>query len=120
MVAQTRVSILGSKEGVPIIEFTKAGDIEMVQTLVQEGTSVNTLGNDGGGPLHIAVKDKQFHMVRGLLELKADINLKDRDEKTVLYQVLNEAKPDLDLARFLVSKGARKDGIPQDKLERLK
>mgnify|MGYP000076617436 CR=1 FL=1 len=94
-------------EGVPVIEYTKAGDDEVLSELVKKGASLDELHN-GKAPLHEAVEIKYIYMVETILDLGGEVDIKDGDEKTALQLVMASSNPAVSIARMLIERGAEK------------
>jgi ankyrin repeat protein len=67
----------------PLLHFAaRIGTENTIRNLVQSGSDVNLMGNDGSTPLHIAAVKGRLDMVRLLLELGANPNLENVSGET--------------------------------------
>lgn len=64
-----------SYEGLPLHLATQEGDIERMQTLLEQDMDVNSLNDKNDAPIHIAAKIRNPAVLRLLLEHHADMNL---------------------------------------------
>ena len=100
-------------------------DSEMVRFLVANGANPNTA--DGGQKwtaLHFAARDQKLPIVQTLLDAGSVVDAEDSFGNTPLWRCVMEAKPDLELVRLLIGKGAnprkknRQGASPRDIAER--
>ncbi len=67
-----------------LLEVAKSGNIQKVNSLINEGASVNATDQNGQTPLHLAAKNGHEEVVKALLNKGANVNAKDNDEQTPL------------------------------------
>ena len=107
IITQSQYNHRGNQEGVPINEFTRAGDLSMLKALVADGAKINELHNKEA-PIHIASKIRYTYMIDGVIELGGDVDLKNGDGKTALQLAMSNNPPVLDIAKSLINHGADK------------
>src|SRR5580658_1692232 len=82
-----------------------AADLERVKYLLgKPGVDINSKGDDGETPLHLAVANGDTEMIGVLLDKKANINLQDADGYTPL--ALAAARNKTKVIKLLASRGA--------------
>ena len=70
----------------PIVTAAYEGDIRRLRKLLKKGVwSVNSTRDDGASPLYMACRHDQHHMIKPLLEARADIDLPSHNGLTPLY-----------------------------------
>jgi len=84
--------------------FSKMGNSEVVNSLIQVGTDPNIQNEKGKTPLHHAAKMGKIDVLKVLLVAGADPNIKDEKGKTPLYYAA--AKGDADTVGLLLEAGA--------------
>lgn len=68
-----------------LLQAVRSGNITMIRDLVSKGVDINDCNNDfKATALHIGVLKGQYEVVAALLELNADINIKDKKGQTAL------------------------------------
>lgn len=88
-----------------ISQAARSGRPEVLAALLKHGFKVNSLDSSGNAPLHWAVGMHRQRTLRQLIELKADINIRNKpDGITPLMQAVHVI--DADIARRLVEAGA--------------
>jgi hypothetical protein len=88
------------------------GEWEVFEALVEAGAPVDTIGFDGGNPLHRAAHHDRPDMVRLLLDRGSDISLQNRWGRTPLH-VAARRGCDLVVA-LLLSRGADPDATTKE------
>ncbi|UYV68874.1 hypothetical protein LAZ67_6001398 [Cordylochernes scorpioides] len=76
--------------------------LDVAEFLISEGAEVNTQTESGNTPLIIAATKGNLRIVECLVNAKANIEMSNKDGKTAL----NLAVYHLDIAKFLIAKGA--------------
>ena len=61
-----------------LLKAVREGQLQQVQSLIQQGAEVNVRGLDGSSPLLLATADNQVEIARALIEAGADVNQKNR------------------------------------------
>ena len=81
-------------------------DIEIVQMLLDMGPNLEARDNEGGRPLHRAIRDNGYSIVisKLLISSGADVNAKDDDGWTPLHFAVDNNS--LEIAKLLISSGA--------------
>lgn len=86
-----------------LIEITKKGNSDSIKSIVSAGAEINYISNDGT-PLIIAAKYGKLKTLNTLLDLGADPNLKDYQERTPLGEAVAGRK--IECIISLIHKGA--------------
>jgi ankyrin repeat protein len=81
------------------------GNIDKVQTLLEEGANINAKDEDGFAALHYATLEGHPDIVEILLENGADVNAKTKNGRTVLQFV--ESEGSTGIVQLLKDAGAR-------------
>ena len=68
-------NIYNSSGETPLFLYTKLGNLEAVNVLLNYGADCNIQNNDGNSPLHIAINTNNENLIDLLLENKANPNL---------------------------------------------
>ena len=69
--------------GVPLLYAANYGHVEFARMLLKRGAGINENDNVGGKtPLHCAVEGMKIQVVRLLLEHGADVNVRDKQDRT--------------------------------------
>ncbi|MFT4327658.1 MAG: ankyrin repeat domain-containing protein [Wolbachia pipientis] len=113
----------------PLHLAIKAGRLDILKLLLDRGANINAKDKDGKTPLDVAkdqkhdviiqyleqaqlneqllaaVQDSDFSKVKDLINLGADVNIKDKDGKTPLHYV-SRSDHHLGMVKYLISKGA--------------
>jgi protein phosphatase 1 regulatory subunit 12A len=71
-----------------LFKFAKAGNLEEINKLIEEGVEIDTADVKGLTPLILAVKQENIPVVEMLIQRGADINKGDNEGKTPLYWAL--------------------------------
>lgn len=87
-----------------IIEAISAGDIRLLEQLVQQGADVNAMTDGGGLPLIEAVRRNLNDMVVALLKTGAQVELRDKEGWTALTMAAFIGG--IDIVRQLIQNGA--------------
>ena len=91
--------------GAALLEAARRGDVAAVQSLLDQGAPVNAANSHGSTALLLAADKGQDAVARLLVERGADLDAQDRFfGQTPLGAALGAGR--LDLARFLIEKGA--------------
>lgn len=90
----------------PLMAYCYTGQLDKVRDLVLDGGKLDLKARNGKGCLHFAAYSKNQELVRYLTE-EHSLKVNDRDESghEPLYEALKTG--DCDMARLLLSKGAR-------------
>jgi len=91
-----------------IIHAVKMRNFELVQELLNAGTSANTRNEDGDTLLHLAAYEGHEEMCRLLLEHNAQIDAKNALGSTPLMVAVarNDRQAHINVCRLLIAKGA--------------
>ena len=88
-----------------LILFFKKADLKTIQKNIEKGERLNQWDKYGLTPLHYMSHEGNLKLVKQLLSLEVDLNIKDKyNQKTALYYALSKNK--IDTAVELVSAGA--------------
>ena len=91
--------------GYLLLEAASENDCYTIREVISKGVSVNFSDYDKRTALHLAVNEKNIEAIKLLLRRNADINLKDRWDKTSL----DEAGDDEDIKELLLSENDKED-----------
>ena len=104
---------LADNYGTPLIVAIGSNHMEIVQYLVEHGADVN-LQSPYGGPLCYAISSKRLDVVRYLVEHGAYIDW-DLDKKGNTALHIAASCGHLEIAQYLLSKGANKQALNKEK-----
>lgn len=107
------------KEGVDLDTFDKFGqnalmiaasnDLELVDLLLESGADVNTVYEDNT-PLHVAVREGRFAIVKKFLDRAASVDLRSFSAKTPLISAVSDSeRPSAAMVQLLIERGAKID-----------
>lgn len=91
----------------------RAGRVERVSALLQEGASVNSRDRNGDSPLNMAAAKGNAALVEVLLKAGADVNLANLSGVTPLMGAAFSANPDI--FRQLLAAGAKSEPLDRVK-----
>ncbi|XP_055607311.1 putative ankyrin repeat protein RF_0381 [Uranotaenia lowii] len=74
--------------------LTKESHVELILSVLEKGAPINAVDKDGNTPLHLAVKQKEWHLVELLVSNGADLKLKNNAGKIPL-EIANEVTQEL-------------------------
>ena len=83
-------------EGMAALHIASCRSANITQCLIESGCNVNLQSATGRTPLHLAVQNKQKHVVKMLLENNADVGKRgkqDRNDRVVLVGGKVQGKP---------------------------
>ena len=83
-------------EGMAALHFACRRSASITQCLIESGCNVNLQSTTGSTPLHVAVQNKQKHVVKMLLENNADVRKRgkqDRNDRFILVRGKDKGKP---------------------------
>jgi ankyrin repeat protein len=91
------------------------GRLEILETLLNKGADVHELCSDGKAPLHYAVVRKDEPSARLLLKKGANVNVKDKGDRTPLLSAVRQADS-YNFVKLLLDNDAEVewDKIPKD------
>ena len=89
-----------------------SGRLDMVKFLVQKGSDVNAVNNDGETALHYASFHNRLDVAKFLVEAGADVNAVNSDGETALHYACLENN--IEIAKFLVEAGADVNAVNSD------
>lgn len=84
---------------------SSCGDIEVMNSLIENGADVNGPWNSRGSPLQVATDSGQVKAMELLIEKGADINIIS-EEKGTLLEIATSSFSSIEAMRLLISKGA--------------
>lgn len=97
----------------PLHVAVSAGNIKVVQLLLDEGVNPNQKNDHDDTPLHVAVSFHETDMIPILIRAGADPNIPGRYGHTLLYQIIS--RPDrhdaVHLLKMLLRHGANPDQV---------
>ena len=106
--SQSEVSSKPRTDRTPLSWAAQQGDRENIKTLLADGSDPNSADSFHWTPLHMSCYAMDLECIRMLVEAKADVNAKTRDDATVLYLVTERAdRPDI--LHMLLEYGAEVD-----------
>jgi ankyrin repeat protein len=88
---------------------TIGGNAELVQIFVAEGADVNAKDDHGWTPLHFAVEKQRVAVVKRLIELQANMELRNDEGDTPLAIAARKRFRYKDMVDLLIAKGAKVD-----------
>ena len=83
-------------EGMAALHVASCRSASITQCLIESGCNVNLPSTTGRTPLHLAVQNKQKHVVKMLLENDADVGKRDkqdRNDRVILVSGKDKGKP---------------------------
>ena len=83
-------------EGKAALHFASCRSANITQCLIESGCNVNLQSTTGRTPLHLAVQNKQKHVVKMLLENDADVAKRDKqdpNDRVILVRGKDKGKP---------------------------
>jgi ankyrin repeat protein len=83
------------------------GNMTNVEKLIDSEIDIETKSKAGISPLHMAVKLRQFEIVKMLIEHKIDINTEDGNGLSPLHYAIGQNR--VKIARYLIVHGADMD-----------
>lgn len=92
-----------------LINSARAGNLPLVQELIERGADINFRDSAGQSALHVSLWWKRREVLDRLLTRGADLNVVDRDGKTVLMRAVIQG--DLLLVEELLNRGAPIDAV---------
>ena len=90
------VGLLDSSENLGLHECVTDGLLGVSRLLIDSGCDVNSRNKDGQTPLYLAVKNKHKYIVKYLLENKADVHMKYKEnasERIYIVRGKDRGKP---------------------------
>jgi len=70
----------------------RSNQLLMIESLRENGVSIDVANRKGETPLHIAAKQGKDQFVRTLVGLRANLNLQDEERRTPMYLAVREGK----------------------------
>jgi hypothetical protein len=98
------VSMAAVDEDRQLLDAVVAGDLALVQTLLEKGADVNAKVQSGATPLMMAAEQGNLDIVRLLLDKGADVNAKDGQDSSALIEASKEGF--IEIVKLLLEKGA--------------
>ena len=83
------------------------GVLDKIRSLIEQGTDVNSLNENGFAALQIATWSEQLEAVKLLIELGADVNLATKNNITPLHYAVD--KNNINIAKLLLENNASVD-----------
>ena len=83
-------------DGMAALHVASCRSASITQCLIESGCNVNLPSTTGRTPLHLAVQNKQKHVVKMLLENDADVGKRDkqdRNDRVILVSGKDKGKP---------------------------
>ncbi len=68
-------------------------NVRLLRYLFDQGADLNLVDRDGFSPLMIAAYEGHLEACQRLLEFGANVNLEDKDDKTVLFHAAEQNRP---------------------------
>ncbi|KAJ3547132.1 hypothetical protein NM208_g1667 [Fusarium decemcellulare] len=101
----------GKEDAYPslLIDAAGAGQLLVVQYLLQSGVDPNHRNKGGSTPLSVAATKNYNEVVKALLQSSANINLEDQDRKTALHYAAEHGNQDIVLTLLHDKQKARID-----------
>ena len=84
------------EEGMAALHVASCRSASITQCLIESGCNVNLPSTTGRTPLHLAVQNKQKHVVKMLLENDADVGKRDKqdpNDRVILVSGKDKGKP---------------------------
>lgn len=80
-VAKTpELAMIKSPEGLTALHIAAdRGYLEVVKYLIEQGSDVNAVDDNGDTPIHVAFESQEDEVIRALVEAGADLSLKNRE-----------------------------------------
>ena len=90
----------------------RAGHVDILSLLLENGAEVDIRGRFGHTPLHRATENGKLEAGRCLLDHGADINARNENDETPLFDAMSSRQ--VEFARMLLERGARIDVCDSD------
>jgi len=80
------VNLCNKKKNSPLHEACYTNNIDIVNQLLMTGAKINAQNKDGKTPIYFAIKNKSINIIELLIK-KVDINIKDKNNETILHYI---------------------------------
>jgi len=105
------INLKNKQVNTPLHEAIKKGNIEIIQTLMQDGTNLNTQNKIGDTPLHEAIKNENIGIIQILLQHGSDPNIPNIKGDTSLHEAIK--KGNIVIVQILMQRGSDPDILNQ-------
>ena len=85
----------GSNGDTALIQATRAGELEVVQWLIQVGANINARNNDGNNALWFACFRDRFDLIEPLINAGIDLNNQNDNGATTLMYAASAGKTNM-------------------------
>ena len=94
-----------------LLYAVEAGQIKIIERLLDLKMSVNSVNNSGETALHLACKNQNMEMIKFLLAKGANIQAKTTDKNTPLHYATASKTSSIEIVDYLITKGAKMDTL---------
>jgi ankyrin repeat protein len=88
----------------PFLTAARAGDLEMMQALIDLGAEPAARSNEGAGAVLLAIRSRDLAPIQRLVELGLDLNLAPPGRPTALHTAIRLGEDEI--VEYLVAHGA--------------
>jgi ankyrin repeat protein len=89
----------------------EAGQLKVIERLLDLNMSVNSVDNTGATALHIVSKNQNMELIKFLLGKGANIQAKASDKRMPLHYATSSDKCSVEVVEYLIKKGAKMDAL---------
>ena len=108
-IRNTSLELLDGDARTPLANAAIAGNLPVINWLLESGADANSQDRNGFTALHFAVQEKHIEAIEKLLDHGADLALADAYGNAPLWRAVFDARGDFEIVRMLLKHGADPD-----------